>query len=272
MRSLGCRLGVSWALSSRIRCSDCRTGRSWCWKDRAGCHEVSRPHASPQLFLHEALVGVTSTLHAEVDDATTAWQQRRAGKVLGIAEGQNGCPHPIATKKIRSWEVHGQSVAGRSSAFEAFAVWVGRRDRPLAAVSCSQRSPTCHCTVRGGGRGSSGSLSPVPSAVLVRVEVVPDRSRVEKRLGRPRRGGYGFGGVLPSRSAALPRWRGPAHRPHNTPAPGPRGHLWVPAPMVFRPWETFTPWARLIGASAHIWTKKKAGAHLKTDMGQAQRV
>jgi len=37
---------------------------------------MSRTHTSPQLFLHEPLqgllVGVTRTLHAEVDDATAA--------------------------------------------------------------------------------------------------------------------------------------------------------------------------------------------------------
>jgi len=33
---------------------------------------MSRIHASPQLFLHDPLVGVTCTLHAEVDDATAA--------------------------------------------------------------------------------------------------------------------------------------------------------------------------------------------------------
>jgi len=73
-------------------------------------------------------------------------------------------------KEKTSWEVHGQSVAGRSSASAAFADWVGRPDHPLVAGPRSQQSRTGHCPVGSGSGGSSGSIDLSHFAVLVEVE------------------------------------------------------------------------------------------------------
>jgi len=86
-----------------------------------------------------------------------------------------------------SWELCGQTVTGCSPAFDAFAISVTRRDRPLAAVSHIRHYATCNCPVGSGCCGSSCCLAPMLSAVLVREKVLLcGRSRhvVAMRQGR----------------------------------------------------------------------------------------